>query len=90
MRADTAYLNGKVWAGQRLGDEHRVEGLTALAAAERRVVLCGTDDEVRDIVGNDTVTIDLAGRWVMPGLIDRHIHATPSRYTVPRVGPLSI
>jgi predicted amidohydrolase YtcJ len=64
MRADTVHLNGKVWSGQRLGGEHHVEGLTALATAERRVVLCGTDDEVRDMFGNDMVTIALAGRRV--------------------------
>jgi predicted amidohydrolase YtcJ len=76
MRVDTVYLNGKVWPGQqRSGDQH-VDHLTALAVADGRVVFCGTDDEVRDVVGVDTVTIDLDGRRVVPGLIDGHIHAT--------------
>jgi len=39
-------------------------------------VAVGSDGEIRDYIGPQTRVIDLAGRTVIPGLIDSHIHAT--------------
>jgi len=48
----------------------------AIAIRDRRFVAVGTDHDVRVLIGRGTRVIDLAGRTVIPGLIDSHIHAT--------------
>lgn len=48
----------------------------ALAIRDGRFVAVGSDGEIRDYIGARTQVIDLAGRTVIPGLIDAHIHAT--------------
>ena len=39
-----------------------------------RIVAVGSDDEMRAAAGGDVALIDVAGRWVMPGLINAHDH----------------
>jgi hypothetical protein len=46
----------------------------SLAVADGRIVALGPDDQVVGLVGPGTVTVDLAGRAVTPGLIDAHSH----------------
>jgi predicted amidohydrolase YtcJ len=48
----------------------------AVAIRDGRFVAVGRDSEIRDYIGVGTRVIDLAGRTVIPGLIDSHIHAT--------------
>lgn len=48
----------------------------ALAIRAGRFVAVGSDREIRDFIGAQTRVIELAGRTVIPGLIDSHIHAT--------------
>lgn len=48
----------------------------ALAIRAGRFVAVGSDREIRDYIGAHTQVIELAGRTVIPGLIDSHIHAT--------------
>src|SRR5437879_5840284 len=47
---------------------------TALAVRGGRIVRVGGDAEVRALAGPRTQTIDLAGRTVLPGLADAHVH----------------
>jgi len=47
----------------------------ALAVREGRVLAVGPDAEIRAFVGPDTQVIDLAGRTVVPGLADNHLHS---------------
>ncbi|MEX5234831.1 amidohydrolase [Kocuria arenosa] len=47
---------------------------TAFAAADGRIVLVGSDDEVRAIADPGTEIVDLAGAAVIPGLVDVHNH----------------
>jgi len=47
----------------------------ALAITGDRISSVGTDEEVRSHIGADTKVIDLAGKTVLPGIIDTHIHA---------------
>jgi predicted amidohydrolase YtcJ len=49
---------------------------TALAVREGRVERVGTDADVRALAGPDTRVVDLAGRAVLPGINDAHLHAT--------------
>lgn len=48
----------------------------AVAIRDGRFIAVGSDGEIRDYIGPQTHVIDLAGRTVIPGLIDSHIHAT--------------
>jgi predicted amidohydrolase YtcJ len=48
----------------------------AVAIKNGRFVVVGADNDVRRWVGPTTRVVDLAGRTVIPGLIDSHIHAT--------------
>lgn len=48
----------------------------ALAVSGGRVVATGTTRDIRALAGPETRTIDLAGRTVLPGINDAHIHAT--------------
>ncbi len=47
---------------------------SALAIRGERIVAVGTNEEVRRLAGPSTRQSDLAGRTVIPGLIDNHLH----------------
>ena len=46
----------------------------AVAVRENKIVFVGDDDDAEDYVGRDTIVRDLAGKMVLPGLHDVHIH----------------
>jgi len=46
----------------------------AVAIQGDRIVAVGTSEEMARLAGTNTRTIDLAGRTVIPGLIDNHMH----------------
>jgi predicted amidohydrolase YtcJ len=48
----------------------------AVAIRDGRFVAVGTDRDMRPLTGPKTRVVELAGRTVIPGLIDSHIHAT--------------
>lgn len=48
----------------------------SVAIKDGRFLAIGTERDVRPLVGPGTRVIDLAGRTVIPGLIDARIHAT--------------
>jgi predicted amidohydrolase YtcJ len=48
----------------------------AVAVADGRIAAVGTDAEVSALAGPETEVIDLAGRMLLPGFIDAHIHAS--------------
>jgi len=48
----------------------------AVAIRDGRFIAVGTDRDMRPLTGPSTRVVDLAGRTVIPGLIDSHIHAT--------------
>jgi predicted amidohydrolase YtcJ len=48
----------------------------AVAIKDGRFVAVGTERDMRALIGPATLVIDLAGRTVIPGLIDSHVYAT--------------
>jgi len=48
----------------------------AVAIRDRHFIAVGTNREMRPLIGPQTRVIELAGRTVIPGLIDGHIYAT--------------
>jgi predicted amidohydrolase YtcJ len=67
--ADLVLLNGKIWTGNERQPEAE-----ALACLGNRIVAVGASVDVRKLAGPATRTIDLAGRRVVPGFNDAHVH----------------
>jgi predicted amidohydrolase YtcJ len=67
--ADLVLTGGIVWTG--------VDGAAsaqAVAMKDGVIVAVGSNAELRQHIGSDTRTVDLAGRFVMPGFADDHTH----------------
>ncbi|HEX2930739.1 MAG TPA: amidohydrolase [Candidatus Binatia bacterium] len=69
--ADLVLRNGKIITVDR---DFSIK--QALAIRDGRFIAVGGERDVRVLIGRGTRVIDLAGRTVIPGLIDSHIHAT--------------
>lgn len=48
----------------------------AVAVADGRIAAVGSDPEVSAHIGPHTEVIDLAGRMLLPGFTDSHVHAS--------------
>ena len=66
--ADLVLAGGPVWTGTGAGRR-----ATAVAVRAGRVVAVG-GDELRELVGTRTEVVDLAGRLLVPGFQDAHVH----------------
>ena len=69
-RADMALLGGKI-----LTLDARDSIVQAVAIREGRILAVGTDAEITRHVGGATKVMRLAGRTVVPGFIETHVHA---------------
>ncbi len=69
MKADLILHNARVYTV-----DPALPWAAAVACADGRIVAVGTNDEVMALAGPDTELIDAAGRLVLPGLIDAHVH----------------
>ena len=67
--ADLVLSNGKI-----VTVDGRFSIASAVAISGERIVAVGGDREVAAFAGAKTGRIDLAGRTVIPGLIDNHMH----------------
>jgi predicted amidohydrolase YtcJ len=61
-------VNGRIWTGNSAQSEAE-----AVAIAGDRIVAVGSSAEIRSRAGS-AETIDLEGRFVVPGFIDSHVH----------------
>jgi predicted amidohydrolase YtcJ len=66
---DVIFVNGNIWTGVAAHPR-----ATAIAIHEGNVLAIGTDAEVRKLAAKNAQTIDLGGRFVMPGFNDAHLH----------------
>jgi len=67
--ADRIFLNGVVHTGSE--EQPRAE---AVAVKDGRVLFVGTSDDARRYAGSTTEVVDLAGKTLLPGLVDSHYH----------------
>ncbi|MDX2142038.1 MAG: amidohydrolase [Rhodospirillaceae bacterium] len=70
-QADLVLINARIWTGDRRRPRAR-----AIAIAGNRIMAVGDEAGVRRRAGRGARTIDLGGRFVMPGLNDSHVHFT--------------
>lgn len=61
-------------SGKVLTVDARFSIASAVAIRGDRIVAVGTNEDVRKLAGPSTRQSDLAGRTVIPGLIDNHLH----------------
>lgn len=80
--ADIVYRNGVVFV---VDADFTIA--SALAIADGVILAFGTDADMEIFVGPQTVTIDLAGKTVLPGINDSHLHAVAFGLDTP---PLSL
>jgi predicted amidohydrolase YtcJ len=70
--ADLVLLNGKVWTVNDKQPE--LAEAEAIAVIGNRIAFVGSSSEARKWIGAQTKAIDLAGRRVVPGFNDAHVH----------------
>ena len=67
--ADHVYRNGKVFTA-----DARSSIAQAVAIREGRIIYVGNNEGVAPFIGLSTKITDLQGRFLMPGLVDGHMH----------------
>ncbi len=67
--ADLAFVNGAVYTVDAARTREQ-----AVAVKDGRIVAAGSDDDIREHVGPKTAVFDLAGRMLLPGFQDAHVH----------------
>ncbi len=67
--ADRVYRNGVIFTADRGNSQAE-----AIAVGGGRILYVGTSPGVEAFIGAATVTMDLHGRFLMPGLVDGHMH----------------
>jgi len=68
-RADLVLLNGKVIT---VDDKDSIS--QAVAVRKRKILKVGANEDVTNLIGENTQVIQLDGKCVTPGLVDSHIH----------------
>ena len=67
--ADLILLNGRFVT---LDPQSRI--VEALAVKDGRILALGSRDDVENVSGPETERRDMAGRTVIPGIVDSHCH----------------
>ena len=83
--ADVVFVNGSVYTVDAVR-----AWATAVAVSGERIVYVGDDRTARAYVGSATRVVDLAGRMLLPGFQDSHVHPgmAPNSETQLNVGGL--
>lgn len=68
--ADIVFKNGYVYTV-----DTKDTVAQSVAVRDGKIVYVGTNDSVDDLIDKHTEVIDLAGKMLMPGFIDAHLHA---------------
>lgn len=77
MFADLVFVNGVI--------RTVADGIArAVAVHEGRIVAVGADTDVTPLIGESTAVVDLAGRALLPGFQDSHVHPVLAGLTMIR------
>lgn len=68
--ADLILVNGRIFTA-----DHHLPQVQAMAVEGDKVIATGSNQQIRALADANTQVLDLAGKRVMPGLIDTHSHA---------------
>ena len=68
MKADRIFKNAKIFTADRENPQ-----ATALAVKNGKFIFVGDEEGLKDFEGEVT---DLGGKFIMPGIIDSHVHVT--------------
>src|SRR5262245_33753680 len=68
-KADVVLRNGKIYTADPARTIRH-----AIAFSGNTILAVGDDRDVASLIGTTTTVVDLAGKLVLPGLIDTHIH----------------
>jgi len=72
---DVVMINGKIVSMDDHGVNENIGSVyQAIAIRDNRIFSLGTTDDIRRLIGPETVVFDLKGRTVIPGIIDTHSH----------------
>jgi predicted amidohydrolase YtcJ len=74
---DRAYVNGFVFTADARGTIAQ-----ALAIRSGKIVYVGDEAGLAPFLGPGSVRVDLAGRFLMPGLVDGHMHPVEAGSTL--------
>ncbi len=73
--ADTLFVNGKVVSMDDISRSTSVGTVyQALAVKRDKIMKLGTTSQVRTVAGPNTQVFDLAGKTLIPGIIEPHTH----------------
>lgn len=67
--AHAVYINGRIYTVDAINS-----WAESIAVREGMIVAVGRNDEIDRFRGTDTEVVDLAGKMLMPGIHDMHIH----------------
>ncbi|WP_304342934.1 amidohydrolase [Chryseobacterium koreense] len=75
--ADMVFTNGKIYT---VNDS--LPWAEAVAVKGNKIIFVGTSQEAKSYIGKHTEVTDLAGKMLMPGFVESHIHPTVAWVTV--------
>jgi predicted amidohydrolase YtcJ len=90
---DTIYLNGNIYTGVRADlpkPTLEIARVQAIAVKGDRILSIGTDAQIKGVKGKGTQVVDLAGRFVMPGFNDAHMHLAAGGLEKTRVNLIGV
>jgi hypothetical protein len=84
VHADLVFTGGTVFTAEPASPGGRARArVTSVGVRDGRIVAVG-GDEVRELIGRDTEIVDLAGRLLLPGFQDAHVHPVGGGQTLLR------
>lgn len=69
VSADLVLTNGKIVTMDSTGNT-----VSALAVKDNKILDLGSDEQIRNYIGDQTNVLDLEGSLALPGFIDNHTH----------------
>lgn len=82
-QADLVLINGKIWTG-----DEQLPWAGWVAVKDGKILQVGNDD--KPFAGKTTETIDLAGRLMVPGFNDSHVHFASAGHLLLNINLLDV